>query len=100
VNFAPIGRTLSVSLADLNVAASRTDKHQVIVGLALAAAAQAQLGPVRAGLLQGQLVAPMQTALFGRLLKASGNPAELAAATAVDQFLTRQVFSPTINITP
>jgi hypothetical protein len=42
----------------------------------------------------------MQTALFGRLLKASGNPAELAAATAVDQFLTRQVFSPTINITP
>jgi hypothetical protein len=78
----------------LNVAASRIDKHQVVVGLALQSAGQAQLGLVRAGL-QGQLVAP-----FGRLLTASGNLAELAAATAVDQFLTQQLFSPTINITP
>ncbi len=96
VDFAPIRRTLSVSHADLNVAASRTDKHQVIVGLALAAAAQAQLA------------APAQTSFVGRLLTASGNPAEgvaatpaeRAAATAVDQFLTQQLFSPTINITP
>lgn len=99
VDFAPIGRTLSVSHADLNVAARRRDKHQVIVGLALAAAAQAQLGSIREGL-RGQLVAPVQPALFGRLLTASGTPAELAAANAVDQLLTQQLFSPTITITP
>jgi len=99
VDFAPIGRTLSVSHADLNVAARRTDKHQVIVGLALAAAAQAQLGSIREGL-RGRLVAPVPPALFGRLLTASGTPAELAAANAVDQVLTQQLFSPTITITP
>jgi hypothetical protein len=99
VDFAPIGRTLSVSHANLNVAALRRDKHQVIIGLALAAAAQAQLGSIRAGL-RGQLVAPVQPALFGRLLTASGTPAELAAANAVDQVLTQQLFSPTITITP
>lgn len=102
VNFDPmmIGRNLSVLHADLAAEATRTDKHQVVVGLALAEAAQAQLGPVRAGL-QGQLVAPMQTSLFGRLLTANGKqPGERAAATAVDQFLTQQLFSPTIKITP
>lgn len=61
VDFAPIGRTLSVSHANLNVAASRRDKHQVIIGLALAVAAQAQLGSIREGL-RGQRVAPVQPA--------------------------------------
>jgi hypothetical protein len=92
VTFAPIGRTLSVTQASLDLTSSRTDKHQVVIGLALQSAVKAQLGPVRAGL-QGQLVAP-----FGRLLTASGNPAEQAAATAVNQFLTQKLFSPTINV--
>jgi hypothetical protein len=96
VDFAPIGRNLSVSHADLAAAVSRTDKHQVVVGLALEKAAQAQLEPARAGL-QAQLV-PLHGELF--LLTASGNRAEIRAATAVDQFLTQRLFSPTINITP
>jgi hypothetical protein len=87
VEFTSIGRTLSVSHADLAANASRTDKHLVVVGLALEKAAQAQLGLAR-------------NELFGRLLTASGNRAELGAATAVDQFLTQRLFSPTINITP
>jgi hypothetical protein len=87
VTFTPLGRGLSLTEASLISEASRKDVHRVVIGLALDKAANSQVGPTR-------------DALFGRLLTASGNRAELAAANAVDQFLTQTVFSPTIVVQP
>jgi hypothetical protein len=98
VNFAPIGRTLSVSHAQLDLAASRIDKHQVVIGLALDVRQQQLLGAERATLEGPRITA--QAPFYGGLLTASGNRAERIAANAVNQYLTQKLFSPTINITP
>lgn len=98
VNFAPIGRTLSVSHAQLDLAASRVDKHQVVIGLALDSKQQQLLGAERVTLEGPQVTT--QTPFFGGLLTASGNRAEKIAANAVNQYLTQKLFSPTINISP
>lgn len=99
VTFAPLSRTLSVTQAGVDLKAGRTDKHQVVVGLAIDTAAQPQLGLLREEFL-AQPAAPKKGELFLGLLTASGNRAELAAATAVNQYLTQKLFSPTINVTP
>jgi hypothetical protein len=99
VTFAPLGRTFSVAHASVDLNAKRVDQHQVVVGLAIDTAAQPQLGLLREEFL-GQTAAPKKNELFLGLLTARGNRAELAAATAVNQYLTQKLFSPTINITP
>ena len=99
VTFAPIGRNLYVSSAGVDIAASRKDIHQVVIGLALQSAWQAQLTLARENVRMLGIPAGGAT-VAGRLLTASGNAAELAAAAAVDQYLTQKLFSPTINITP
>lgn len=109
VVFSPIRNTFALVDANLTAEVKRTDIHEVTVGLALNSAALSQLGPYRdflfsRGVSRGE-AQPMRSeqprgALFGRLLTASGTPAEIAASEAVDQFLTQRLFSPTININP
>ncbi|MFO1125351.1 MAG: hypothetical protein U1E25_08800 [Methylocystis sp.] len=111
VIFSPIRNTFALVNANVNAEVRRTDIHQVTVGLALDSAALTQLGPYRDFLFAryggaGPAGPPrsgpkaIRGSLFGRLLTASGTPAEIAAAEAVDQFLTQRLFSPTININP
>lgn len=87
ITFTPLGRSLSLTDASLSTVASRKDIHRVVIGLALDNAVEAQVAPVR-------------NALFGRLLTATGRRSELAAANAVDQFLTQSLFSPSIVVNP
>jgi hypothetical protein len=99
VAFSPVGKELGVTAAGVDLAASRTDLHQVVVGLALAPAGQAQLGSLRQAYFGSYAAAP--GALVAPLLTASpATRSENAAATAVNQFLTQQLFSPTINLPP
>jgi hypothetical protein len=99
VAFSPVGKELGVTTAGVDLAASRTDLHQVVVGLALATAGQAQLGSLRQAYFGSYAAAP--GALVAPLLTASpATRSENIAATAVNQFLTQQLFSPTINLTP
>ncbi|MGD9659153.1 MAG: hypothetical protein AB7U61_16215 [Methylocystis sp.] len=112
VVFSPIRNTFALVNANINGEVRRTDIHQVTVGLALDSAATTQLGPYRdflftryggsgpVGPMRSSATGVMGGSLFGRLLTASGTPAEIAAAEAVDQFLTQRLFSPTININP
>jgi hypothetical protein len=113
VVFTPIPKVFSLVSADLNAEASRTDIHKVTIGLALDKAAVTQLGAFRDGLFAryggqagtnraGGLTAANKYsgAMFGRLLTASGSRSEIAAAEAVDQYLTQRLFSPTINFNP
>jgi hypothetical protein len=85
VTFLPIGRAFQVADASLGVAASRTDTHQLTVGLYLDTTGAKEIGGVR-------------TALFGGLITASGGSAERGAAAAVEQFLQQKLFKPTIVI--
>jgi hypothetical protein len=99
VAFSPVGKELGVTAAGVDLVASRTDLHEVTVGLALGPAGQAQLGSLREAYFgsyvgaPGALVAPLLTA-------APTTRSEAFAAAAVKQFLTQQLFSPTINLTP
>ena len=99
VVFAPAVRELGVTAAGVDLAASRIDKHQVVVGLALASAGHVQLGAIRDAYFgaysaaPGSFVAPLLTA-------SPATRSETVAATAVNQFLTERLFSPTINLPP
>ena len=99
VAFSPVGKELGVTTAGVDFAASRMDLHQVVVGLALAPTGQAQLVSLRQAYFGSYAAAP--GALVAPLLTASpATRSENAAATAVNQFLTQQLFSPTINLPP
>ncbi|MBG0794455.1 hypothetical protein IYY11_13940 [Methylocystis sp. H62] len=111
VIFSPIGNRFALLNSNVSAEVKRADKHIVTVGLALEKAAESQLEPYRDSLFAryGGLRAPAASrlggrsqvtrgTLFGRLLTATGTPAEVAAAQAVDQFLTQRLFSPVINI--
>jgi hypothetical protein len=87
VEFTPLGTSLRLSNASLTGRAVRKDVHKVTVGLAVVGAGLRQVGPVR-------------SRLFAPLLTASGGAAEQAAAEAVNQVLTLQVFRPTIVVSP
>jgi hypothetical protein len=101
VAFAPVGKEFGVTAANVDLAASRTDKHQVVVGLALAPAAQARLGMIREAYFAPSFGAGAGAPLVAPLLTASPlTRSEAIAAAAVNQFLTQQLFSPTINLPP
>lgn len=87
VVFSPVGNTLSVLDASLSGTVTRQDVHKVTVGLAIPEASVSQLGP-------------LQTSLFHPLLTASGGRSEQAAAEAVNQVLTLQIFQPNIVVAP
>ncbi len=76
-------------IAALTGVATRTDVHTITMGLAIAGAGT-------------KLVAPVRTALFApHLLTASPTSnTEAIAAEAVNQFLTRNLFRPTVTVTP
>jgi hypothetical protein len=88
VVFTPLTQS-AVQVADASVTGkiARIDKHKVTIGLAIAGTAVSQVGPLR-------------SSLFGPLLTASGGSTEKAAAEAVNQALTLQIFKPTIVVTP
>jgi hypothetical protein len=100
VAFSPVGKELGVTTAGVDLVASRTDLHQVIVGLALAPAGQAQLGSLRQAYFGSYVAAPGATLVAPLLTASPATGSENIAATAVNQFLTQQLFSPTINVAP
>jgi hypothetical protein len=100
VAFAPAGKELGVTAASVDFAASRTDNHQVVVGLALAPTGQGQLGSLRAAYFGSYVAAPGATLVAPLLTASPATRSENIAATAVNQFLTQQLFSPTINLPP
>jgi hypothetical protein len=71
VAFAPVGKEFGVTAANVDLAASRTDKHQVVVGLALAPAAQARLGMIREAYFAPSFGAAAGAPLVAPLLTAS-----------------------------
>jgi hypothetical protein len=83
VTFLPMGRAFQLADASFGVSASRTDTHQLTVGLYLDKAGAAEIGNLRG-------------AIFGDLITASGGRAEQGAAKAVEQFLQQKLFKPTI----
>ena len=85
--FTPIGNALQVLDASLIASVTRKDVHKVTVGLAIAGAVVSEVGPLR-------------STLFGPLLTASGGRSEQAAAAAVNQALTLQIFQPTVVVSP
>jgi hypothetical protein len=102
--FSPVGTALNVTNATLTGVASRTDVHTVTMGLAIGGAGLKLLAPVRTTLFTTPLqrVTPTNasaTLFTTPLLTASpASASEAAAVEAVNQFLTRKLFSPTINI--
>jgi len=100
VVFSPAGKELGVTAASVDLAASRTDNHQVVVGLALTPSGQAQLGPLREGYFGSYAAAPGGTLVAPLLTASPTTRSENIAAAAVNQFLTQQLFSPTINLPP
>jgi hypothetical protein len=87
ITFTPLGTALNVTSATLTGVATRTDVHTITMGLAVAGAGTKLVGPVR-------------TALFApSLLTASPKTnTEATAADAVNQFLTRKLFKPTLTV--
>ena len=102
VAFSPVHKDLGVTAANVNFAASRIDKHQVVVGLALAVKAQKPLGVIRNAYFAPTFTSPAAGApLVAPLLTASPlTGSEAIATAAVNQYLTQQLFSPTINLPP
>ncbi len=96
VAFAPVDPSLGITAANLDLHANRTDKHQVVVGLALASAAQGQLAALRQAGMSPYTSTPGATLVAPLLTAPATTKSEQAAATAVNQFLTQQLFSPTI----
>lgn len=81
VTFSAVGSGLNVTSTSLRFLASRTDLHEVTVGLAL---------PVPEW---SQKTAVLRGTLFGSLLTASGGPSEQIAAEAVNQWLTQRALN-------
>ena len=100
VAFSPVGKELGVTAAGVDLAASRTDLHQVVVGLALAPTGHARLGSLRQAYFGSYAAAPGATLVAPLLTASPATRSENIAATAVNQFLTQQLFSPTINLPP
>lgn len=89
VVFTQIGNALQFADASFSASAKRMDDHKVTVGLALGNVGAAQVGAVT-------------SSFFGPLLTVSRGASgpEQAAAEAVNQALTQQVFKPTIIVSP
>jgi hypothetical protein len=87
VVFTPIGHGFQIADASLIANIARKDVHKVTVGLAVAGPGLKEIGQVR-------------SRLFAPLLTASGGSTEKAAAEAVNQALTLQLFKPTIVVSP
>lgn len=86
VTFIPAGDALGVSNASFELSASRTDTHQLTVGLYLDKEGAAGIGGVRSAVFDGNLIT------------ASGGRAARGAAQAVQQFLQLKLFRPTVVI--
>jgi hypothetical protein len=88
LTFSPKGLNLSVVDASIGASVSRTDDHQVVIGLALpTAVSKKDLAPLRTSLFTGLVTPPAQ-----------GTGTERAAAVANDQLLTRTLFQQTIIV--
>lgn len=74
----PGGPSWRLADASLSGVATRTDNHQVTIGLALKTSDAVALGQVR-------------DTLYGPLLTATGNPTELLAASAAQQSISRDL---------
>ncbi|CAK07666.1 MULTISPECIES: hypothetical protein [Rhizobium] len=72
----PSWRLADASLS--SAVATRTDNHQVTIGLAIASSDAGAVGPLRG-------------TLYGPLLTATGNPTELLAASAAQQSISRDL---------
>lgn len=100
--FTPVGTALNVTNATLTGVASRTDVHTITMGLAIGGAGVKLVTPVRATLFAAPplTATPTTAALFTTpLLTATpSTTSEAAAAEAVNQFLTRKLFSPTLTV--
>ncbi|TPK85710.1 hypothetical protein FJ936_09230 [Mesorhizobium sp. B2-4-13] len=77
--FAPVGDAFHVAEASIGLTGSRTDTHKLTVGLYLDTSGVKQLTTARPDIFLG-------------LIAATGGPAEVGAATAVDQFLRQTMF--------
>jgi hypothetical protein len=85
VEFSPVGNAFRVADASLTGSALRRDLHKLTIGLALDKAGASLVGSVR-------------SYYFGSLLTASGGRSELAAATAVSQYLNLTLFRRTVIV--
>lgn len=85
LTFSPVGQGWQTSDSSVAADVKRQDLHKLTVGLSVAKSAVPETEPLR-------------SALFGRLLTASGGASEQAAATAVDQALTSKLFQQNINV--
>jgi hypothetical protein len=86
--FTPRGRGLNLASASLGPSASRSDMHNLTVGLALPRTQQRL-----AEALRGTGVTPL-------LISARGGPSELAAANAVNQVIAQRALNPFFLLTP
>lgn len=86
--FTPVGRGLNLATASLGPSASRTDMHNLTVGLAIPKT-QTRL----AESLRGIGVTPL-------LLSARGGPSELAAAKAVNEVIAQRALNPFLLLAP
>jgi hypothetical protein len=84
ITFIPLGRAFQVSEASLLFSASRTDTHQLTIGLYLDQTGAKEIGSIRSGIFDGAY------------LTASGGRAEQGAARAVEQFLALKIFRPSV----
>jgi hypothetical protein len=101
VTFSPVGRTFQVADANIGISASRTDTHNLTVGLFLDTAGKGEALEVRSALFGGLLPgAKGKGPLFTGLLTASGGRAEKGAAVAVEQFLQLKIFRPSVVFQP
>lgn len=102
VTFSPVGRTFQVADANIGISASRTDTHNLTVGLFLDSTGKGEALEVRSTLFGGMVAgAKGRGPLFaGGLVTASGGNAEKGAAMAVEQFLQLKIFRPSFVVQP
>jgi hypothetical protein len=91
-----------VADANIGISASRTDTHNLTVGLFLDSTGKGEALEVRSTLFGGILAgARGKGPLFaGGLVTASGGHAEKGAAMAVEQFLQLKIFRPSFVVQP
>jgi hypothetical protein len=89
ITFTPVTRALAITTATVTGSASRTDVHIVTMALALPGTDQKLVGSVRSSIYTAALLTARKT---------SSGMAN--AAEAVNQSLTRKLFSPTITVAP
>lgn len=87
--FTPVGAALNATNFTLIGVATRTDVHTITMGLAISNSGVKLLMPVRTTLFTTPLLTVTPT-----------TTSEAAAAEAVNQFLTRKLFSPTLTVGP